>query len=287
MSPKIIGLGFDRARTKRNSANEIVYSETNKRIALGDLVYPNTATDTTRSQTAGFINYIFDYQTSINNEQIAIYKDHVKNITNQIGFKIGGFTDKNKFKLLLDSRTPLNEGNVFVPEENYKIFLNSSFPQQEVSYSGVIVEKRPEGYYIKGYDNQNPKFNYYPTSERSNDPLINVGGVSEAYVDWSSGKVYVVGTIVKNSNSLHINNSHVYYNALTHQGNAYHDVTARIEDGGMWVGGEILYNIENDLFLTLNAHKILYNYYYQKSHFGSFWTSFNFDVVYRVNLFLK
>ena len=36
---KIIGLGFDRARTKRNSANEIVYSETNKRIALGDPVY--------------------------------------------------------------------------------------------------------------------------------------------------------------------------------------------------------------------------------------------------------
>ena len=72
---------------------------------------------------------------------------------------------------------------------------------RDSSYSGVIVEKRPEGYYIKGYDNQNPKFNYYPTSERSNDPSINVGGVSEAYVDWSSGKVYVVGTIVKNSNS--------------------------------------------------------------------------------------
>ena len=58
---KIIGLGFDRARTKRNSANEIVYSETNKRIALGDPVYPNTATDTTRSLIPGFINYIFDY----------------------------------------------------------------------------------------------------------------------------------------------------------------------------------------------------------------------------------
>tara|TARA_B100002019_G_scaffold85266_1_gene73780 strand:- start:11138 stop:26881 length:15744 start_codon:yes stop_codon:yes gene_type:complete len=200
---KTFATAFDRIRQKRNSANQIIYSTSGKQIELSQLVFPTVLSDTAQTFTSGLINYIFDYQTSINNEQIAIYKDRVKNITNQIGFKIGGFTDKNKFKLLLDSRTPLNEGNVFVPEENYKIFLNSSFPQQEVSYSGVIVEKRPEGYYIKGYDNQNPKFNYYPTSERSNDPLINVGGVSEAYVDWSSGKVYVVGTIVKNSNSFY------------------------------------------------------------------------------------
>ena len=77
--------------------------------------------------TSGLINYIFDYQTAPTRENITKYKDNIYNIRNQIGFKIGGFTDKNKFRLILDSRTPLNEGNVFVPDENYKIFLNSVF----------------------------------------------------------------------------------------------------------------------------------------------------------------
>ena len=58
---KIIGLGFDRARTKRNSANEIVYSETNKRIALGDPVYPTQRLTQQEVLIPGFINYIFDY----------------------------------------------------------------------------------------------------------------------------------------------------------------------------------------------------------------------------------
>ena len=64
------------------------------------------------------------------------------------------------------------------------IFLNASFPTQEVTYSGLIIEKQVEGYYIKGYDNTNPIFNYYPVIPKTNDPLINVGGVSEAFVTW-------------------------------------------------------------------------------------------------------
>ena len=49
--------------------------------------------------------------------------ERIQSIKNMLGFKLGGFTDKSKFKLILDSRTPTNEGNVFVPDENYQIFL--------------------------------------------------------------------------------------------------------------------------------------------------------------------
>ena len=93
---KIIGLGFDRARTKRNSANEIVYSETNKRIALGDLVYPNTATDTTRSLILWIYKLhiwllVWKYPTTIQD-----YKDNIANLQNKLGCKLGGFTQKDK-----------------------------------------------------------------------------------------------------------------------------------------------------------------------------------------------
>ena len=171
---KVFATAFDRFRQKRNLADQIVYGATEKQIQLSNLVFPTTIDDTTQVYTSGLVNYIFDYQTALTRENITRYKQDLANIRNQIGFKIGGFTDKNKFRLILDSRTPLNEGNVFVPSENYDIFLNSSFPTQEVTYSGLIIEKQVEGYYIKGYDNTNPVFPYSPPVKKSNDPVINV-----------------------------------------------------------------------------------------------------------------
>ena len=91
-------------------------------------MFPNTHLDTTQTYTPGLINYIAGYMVSVTT--LIFIKNNIPNITTQIGFKVGGYTDKNKFKLILDSRT-LNEGNVFVPDENYSIFLNKSAPQKQ------------------------------------------------------------------------------------------------------------------------------------------------------------
>ena len=56
----------------------------------------------------------------------ADYKAKIKNIQAQIGFKIRGFSNKDKFKLVLDSKSPTNTANIFVPEENYKLIYNTS-----------------------------------------------------------------------------------------------------------------------------------------------------------------
>ena len=101
------------------------------------------------------------------------YKDNIANLQNKLGCKLGGFTQKDKFKLVLDSRTPTNEGNVFVPEENYKVIFNTSSPIDAVSYSGIIVEKAKGGYIIKGYDNTMPSFKYFKHIEVASDPLCN------------------------------------------------------------------------------------------------------------------
>ena len=197
---KIVGLGFDRSRIIRNPANEIVYSDTNKRFRLKDLAFPNAHTDTVRVSTSGFINYIADYigsrtLTSYNN-----YKSNLVKLTNQLGFKVAGFTEKSKFKLLLDSRTPYNEGNVFVPDENYKIFLNSSSVIDLISYSGVIIEKQPSGFIVKGYDKANPYFTYFNVRERADDPVVRVGGVTDSFVIWKSNQTYVIGQTVEFNN---------------------------------------------------------------------------------------
>lgn len=194
---QFFGLAFDRSRIIRNGAEQLVYKDTSKRIELSKLIFPNSASDNSRVFTAGIVNYLQGYLTDNDTLRFSEYKTNLKSIENKLGSKIGGFTQKSKFKLILDARNPSNEGNVFVPEENYKIHLTKSVPLQVYSYSGVIIEIVPGGYIVKGYDKDNPVFKYYPVRRKNSDALINVGGVSENFLTWTSGKTYEAGQIVE------------------------------------------------------------------------------------------
>ena len=195
--------GFDRINQVRNSAGEIVYKTTSKRINLKDIIFPNTPDEDTQTYTSGLINYVSNYMASDVLKSYSDYKNNIKNINNQLGFKLAGFTDKAKFRLILDSRTPTNEGNVFVPDENYKIFLNTSSPVTKVDYSGVIIERRSDGYVVKGYSPDSTTFKYFKAIQKQNDPSINIGGISESYVTWDSDKTYVPGQNVEYQGSFY------------------------------------------------------------------------------------
>ena len=197
----IFSTGFDRQRQRRNLANQIVYSDTGIQTKLSNLIFPNTIEDTEQVFTSGLVNYVANYMTSNTTSSYTQYKSNLKSITNQIGAKIAGYSDKDKFRLILDSRTPTNEGNVFIPTENYQLILNTSSPIETVNYSGVIVEKLINGYSISGYDDTNPSFTYYKPIKQKNDPVIDIGGVSEPFVNFAERKTYATGQIVLDNGS--------------------------------------------------------------------------------------
>ncbi len=196
---QLFGVAFDRSRIARNLAGQLVYTDTSKRLNLKDLKFPNVPSDSTRVFTSGLINYMQGYL--IGNEDVTFktYQNRLTSLENKLGHKIGGFTQKNKFRLILDSRNPNNEGNVFVPEENYKVVLTKSIPIDVYSYSGMIIEKVPNGFVIKGYDKDRPYFPTYPVIRKQNDILVNVGGISEDFVTFDNGQTYSIGQIVENN----------------------------------------------------------------------------------------
>ena len=51
----------------------------------------------------GGLATISEYINSNTEFQYETYTDNVKRITNKLGFKVGGFADKDKLKLVLDS----------------------------------------------------------------------------------------------------------------------------------------------------------------------------------------
>ena len=243
----MMSVGFDRSRQVKNNTNQIVYSPSGLRIRLSDIVIPSTVNDATRIFSSGLVNYIVEYATSDVTFKITNYQEDLRLLTNKISHKLGGFTSKTKFNILLDSKNPTSSGGVFVPDDNFNIFLNTSSPVKKLAYSGVVVSRYSDGFEVRGYNFDEPFFTYY--SYRQNERVIRVGGISESYVTWDSNKTYVAGKIVLNGN--------VYFRTkITHQSGDVFDDTlfAKLPGLPMTGGAEAIlrksWDTSQELFLA-------------------------------------
>ena len=191
---KTFGTLLDRSRVVRNLAGQIIYKDTGVRIKPADIQLPSIYSSTTNVKTSGIINYLVDYILSDNLKSYAEYKYDLENADIRLSHRIGSYSSKEKFKLLLDSKTPLSSGSVFVPQEDYDIILNTSSPIKKITYSAVVVTKLNDGYAVKGYSRTQPYFKYYPYVKQG--VKINIGGISESFVEWTAGEQYAAGKIV-------------------------------------------------------------------------------------------
>jgi len=171
---------FDPSRLTTNTAGNQIYSETGIRKTLATAKYHlETVTDLatgtiTRYQTAGYQPLVVNYLVSKNLDPITFYYKKMKNLTVQLAYKLGGFTDKDNIKVLTDSVSPgSTSGSKFIPDENYKILFRTSNPVESFNYSGVLIEKNTDvsedgstllgGYKVLGYSTVKPYFNFnYP-----------------------------------------------------------------------------------------------------------------------------
>ena len=197
------GMLLDRSRVVRNIAGQLIYSDTGLRIKPSDVLLPSTYSSSTRVQTAGLVNYIvdliFNYIFSNNVAGYNSYSTDLSKLTPLLSYRVGAYTNKPQFNLLLESKTPSSTGNVFVPPDDYSVFLNKSTPVKKITYSGVVITKVSTGFEIKGYSLSQPYFKYYQflgTGSR-----ITVGGISEDYSAWTPGENYLVGSVVQYNGS--------------------------------------------------------------------------------------
>jgi hypothetical protein len=135
---------WDRFRTGINLAGQVYYKPTNKRLRVSDLVFSDSITDTVtgdRAHTSGLANFVEEYVFMEKYKNAELYKTRLTGLQAKLSYRIGGYTSKEKMKVLLDSRSPNASGSVILPVENYHVFYNKSFPVTTVNYSGVLIEK--------------------------------------------------------------------------------------------------------------------------------------------------
>ncbi len=179
---------FDPSRELTNTAGNKIYSETGIRMTLATAKYhleteTNTKTGvTTRFLTAGYQPFIVNYIVSQDLDPATFYYNKLKALVIQLGYKLGGFTDKDNLKILTDSVSPgSTSGSKFIPDENYKILFRTSNPVESFYYSGVLIEKNTDvgsdgstllgGYKVLGYNTARPYFKF-------NNPIKSVSGGS-------------------------------------------------------------------------------------------------------------
>ena len=171
---------FDPSRLTTNVSGNQVDKDTGIRRTLATSKYHletemNLATGvTTRYQTAGYQPLVTNHLVSRNLNLKTFYYDKMKNLSVQLAYKLGGFTDKDNIKILTDSVSPgSTSGSKFIPDENYKILFRTSNPVESFYYSGVLIEKNTDvtadgstlagGYKVLGYSTSKPYFNFnYP-----------------------------------------------------------------------------------------------------------------------------
>jgi hypothetical protein len=191
-SSDFIAKSWDRFTVKRNIAGQIYSTKTGKFLSVNELPFPSST-----EITSGLVNILDEYITVEKSVNTEVYKTHLTELNAKLRYRVSGFTSKDKIRVLLDSRSPNASGTIFMPEENYKVFYNKSFPISTISYSGVIVEKVNNGFAVRGYDTEKNYFEFLPVIPLSGDRRFNVGGVSDTFVDWRANQFYTNGQIVR------------------------------------------------------------------------------------------
>jgi hypothetical protein len=183
---------FDRSKTVLNLLDQSVDADSNLFTTKNDL------TDRPLSDPhVGLLKYLVGYIKSRGISADTIL-DKISNLDVALSHRMSGFVDQQQQKFLLDSKSPsASAASIFIPPENYDIIFNVGAPIASVSYSGVILEKTEGGWIATGYDDIEPYFNYHQAMPNQRDPVVSVGGVSEAFLDWTPDKTYNNGALVR------------------------------------------------------------------------------------------
>ena len=196
-------LCFDTSRINLNLANQYVYGDNRIFLNPSNLVlHRDIDAAGNRILASGYGVLLVEAGIIKTANYLKNLKQDLANINYNLLAKMNGFVSKDKLQIIIDAVDPTSANpGVLLPQEDYEISFNVSNPTDTFSASGFVIQKQDEGYTIRGYDKYKPYFTIYRPIRTSQDPGVNVGGISETFVVWTTGKFYQEGVLVENNNA--------------------------------------------------------------------------------------
>ena len=161
---------FNLLEYKRDEAlDQIVNRVTNNR-KLGVNITDDTG------QYVGTNIWIRDRLVSLGLDVDTNFRYIFEDVTLNLSYKMGGYTDKQYLKILAEQSSPASKNTgVLIPDENYDVVLTKSAPTSRDTYTAVLVEKVDQGYSVSGFDTNKPYFTIIPSLINNNNYLVKVG----------------------------------------------------------------------------------------------------------------
>jgi len=177
-------LMYDPIKTRRNLSGQWDYEPNFEFLKLKNVsIHGETDTIT----NSGYSVYVSEIGLQRTGNYIKELRSDLDNADFNLFYKAGGFVNKNKLQITIDSIEPTSTSQgALLPPEDYSLILNVSNPIKSTAISGVIVQKNNGKFIVKGYDNNNPYFTVYTVLRNTDTPTITVGGVSDPYITWAS-----------------------------------------------------------------------------------------------------
>lgn len=174
---------YDTSRINKNIASQWTYGTNFKFLNINSV----TILGNNNQLTSGYSVLVAETGKHRDSTYIESLAQDLTYINLNLFYKVGGFINKDKIQVVIDSVEPNSAGpGALLSSADYDLVLNVSNPIKSVSISGIIIQKNNGKFSIKGYDQQRPYFTVYNIFRNSNTPTITVGGVSEPYVNWTS-----------------------------------------------------------------------------------------------------
>jgi len=213
---------YDPYRINLNLAGQLIYGDTLDFLSLKN-IFVHTETSNLLS---GYGVYVVEAGLTRTSNYIKELRSDLDYADFNLFYKVGGFISKDKVQVVIDAIDPTSTSpGSILPPEDFELILNVSNPVSTNSISGIIVQKQNGLFVLKGYDKKDPYFTIFRPRRNINTPTINVGGISEPYVDWkpssnaptsssavgdittaavsTGGIFYEVGQIVKYDNNFY------------------------------------------------------------------------------------
>jgi hypothetical protein len=201
---------FDTSRITKNLAGQYGYGENKEFVSFDILKLYQDVVNDQDTLAAGYSVFLIEAGKQKNRKYLSELKSELNFISFKLSHKLGGFVNKEKFKVIVDSVSPNSVSTgVALVNEDHEIFLDKSSPVKSLGISGVIVQRTEKGYSIRGYDTKNPYFNCLMPNFTATDPAITVGGKSEAYVDWAASSANPMTGL--DTTSVSTNSGYRYY----------------------------------------------------------------------------
>lgn len=185
---KYFATQLDTSRFYTNAVTGQFANKFNQHINPTLLTVNGAKLGTEIERTSGYINWIADQIKNLGIDPIITISEYFSNLSTQLTYKVGGFTDSKILTISAEQTTPGSTGSsVIIPDTNYNIYLDKSVPVLSAVYSAVIVERTQSGFSVTGYDPASPFFTIIPSIANNKTQSVTVNDVSvQIYQDSSN-----------------------------------------------------------------------------------------------------